>query len=72
MLFIAGVFNKCLFLARLALGKMYYLEVRTQYPLDKNVVSSKHVIKSVAVISINEIAKYLVTTTTKPKQIAIF
>lgn len=49
MLFIAGVFNKCLFLARLALGKMYYLEVRTQYPLDKN-VSSKHVIKSVAVI----------------------
>lgn len=63
MLFIAGVFNKCLFLARLALGKMYYLEVRTQYPLDKNVVSSKHVIK---------IAKYLVTTTTKQKQIAIF
>lgn len=52
MLFIASVFNKCLFLARLALGKMYYLEVRTQYPLDKNVVSSKHVIKSVAVISI--------------------
>lgn len=44
MLFIAGVFNKCLFLARLALGTMYYLEVRTQYPLDKNVVSSKHVI----------------------------
>lgn len=63
MLFIAGVFNKCLFLARLALGTMYYLEVRTQYPLDKNVVSSKHVIK---------IAKYLVTTTTKPKEIAIF
>lgn len=52
MLFIAGVFNKCLFLTRLALGTMYYLEVRTQYPLDKNVVSSKHVIKSVAVISI--------------------
>lgn len=64
MLFIAGVFNKCLFLARLALGTMYYLEVRTQYPLDKNVVCCN--------LKINEIAKYLVTTTTKQKQIAIF
>lgn len=50
MLFITGVFNKCLFLARLALRKMYYLEVGTQYILDKNVVSSKHVIYSVVVI----------------------